>query len=291
MPNDKIYLNLASRVMKSAGKGKSPILPVPEGAVRIAYGTKCHENIDIYYPQNAENADIIFAIHGGGWMEGDTTMLAPQCLEAAEHGYIAVSFDYEKITDGALCSDMLNQITNALTTLKKELSAIGNEKQRVVIAGHSAGPQLALCYAYSRADECPYEIAFVVSNSAPSDFLHKSSGKKPDIEKGTNIVLTSLTGKAVTKKTLVRENVKQAVKSVNAISLVTKNSPPTLIVHGDKDSMISLDCSVLLHKKLCESGVDTTLVIYKGADHFLKNNPEGVRARAEAFRELEKKYL
>jgi dipeptidyl aminopeptidase/acylaminoacyl peptidase len=45
------------------------------------------------------------------------------------------------------------------------------------------------------------------------------------------------------------------------------DDPPTLIIHGNKDSLVPLQQSELMIDKLKKAGVDINLVIKKGAGH------------------------
>jgi dipeptidyl aminopeptidase/acylaminoacyl peptidase len=48
---------------------------------------------------------------------------------------------------------------------------------------------------------------------------------------------------------------------------VTADDPPTLILHGDADTLVPVQQSELVGEKLKKAGVETTLVIKKGARH------------------------
>jgi dipeptidyl aminopeptidase/acylaminoacyl peptidase len=49
--------------------------------------------------------------------------------------------------------------------------------------------------------------------------------------------------------------------------LVNKNTPPCLILHGTEDSQVPLSQSEKLYERLQIEGVDSDLVILKGAEH------------------------
>jgi dipeptidyl aminopeptidase/acylaminoacyl peptidase len=48
---------------------------------------------------------------------------------------------------------------------------------------------------------------------------------------------------------------------------VTKDSPPTLIIHGDADKLVPIQQSELIMAKFKEAGVPAELVVKKGAVH------------------------
>lgn len=52
-----------------------------------------------------------------------------------------------------------------------------------------------------------------------------------------------------------------------ASKLVTKNTPPTVLVHGTGDMMIPLEISRKLYGKLKKEGIDTVLLEEEGANH------------------------
>src|SRR5271157_5912097 len=51
------------------------------------------------------------------------------------------------------------------------------------------------------------------------------------------------------------------------VIFVTADDPPTLIIHGDADTLVPLQQSALVAEKLKKAGVETTLVVKKGAGH------------------------
>jgi dipeptidyl aminopeptidase/acylaminoacyl peptidase len=48
---------------------------------------------------------------------------------------------------------------------------------------------------------------------------------------------------------------------------VTSDDPPTLIIHGDSDSLVPLQQSQIFTEKLRKTGVATKVVVRKGAGH------------------------
>jgi dipeptidyl aminopeptidase/acylaminoacyl peptidase len=64
----------------------------------------------------------------------------------------------------------------------------------------------------------------------------------------------------------LQEN-KEKVKSANPITYITKDDPPFLIMHGDKDRRVPYNQSVLLFEALRKSNVEATMFKIKGAGH------------------------
>jgi acetyl esterase/lipase len=64
----------------------------------------------------------------------------------------------------------------------------------------------------------------------------------------------------------VQEN-KEKAERANPIAYVSKDDPPFLILHGDKDPTVPFNQSELLADALRKAGVDVTLCPVKGAGH------------------------
>ena len=64
----------------------------------------------------------------------------------------------------------------------------------------------------------------------------------------------------------VQEN-KEKAERANPITYVSKDDPPFLIMHGDKDPMVPFSQSELLEEALRKAGVDVTFRPVNGAGH------------------------
>lgn len=60
---------------------------------------------------------------------------------------------------------------------------------------------------------------------------------------------------------------KELLKQVSPITYVTKESPPTFLIHGDKDLVVPLQQSEVIVAKLREVGVPVELVVIKDGGH------------------------
>ena len=56
-------------------------------------------------------------------------------------------------------------------------------------------------------------------------------------------------------------------KLVNPTTHVHPGSPPTLLIQGDKDILVSLDTTNAFYKELIESGVPAINVVFPWTDH------------------------
>jgi len=133
--------------VEEAGMGKRQKFDLPAGAVLksdIAYGNDEDQRMDAYIPANAQNAPVIFMVHGGGWKRGDKAMnrvVENKVKRWLPKGIIFVSTNYRMVPK----ADPLvqaNDIALALAKAQSLAPSWGGDSKRFVIMGHSAGAHL-----------------------------------------------------------------------------------------------------------------------------------------------------
>ena len=63
------------------------------------------------------------------------------------------------------------------------------------------------------------------------------------------------------------EQRRKLLQRASPISHITRNSPPTLLIHGDKDNVVPLQQSEVFAEKLKAAGVPVKLVVHKDGGH------------------------
>ena len=63
------------------------------------------------------------------------------------------------------------------------------------------------------------------------------------------------------------KRLEEIARQISPVSHVSPDDPPTLIIHGDQDRLVPLQQSELIVEKLKKAGVETNLVVKKGAGH------------------------
>lgn len=127
------------------------LLPVAAAAkpLSVAYGDDPVQVMDVYIPANANNAPIIFMVHGGGWARGDKSARGVVDHKAAHwlpKGYLFISANYRMIPQ----ADPLQQvqdIARALNTVQRRAADWGGDADKLVLMGHSAGAHLVALVA------------------------------------------------------------------------------------------------------------------------------------------------
>lgn len=110
----------------------------------VAYGRDEAQTMDVYLPQGAKNAPVIFMVHGGGWRNGDKQMASVVNNKLARwtpRGFIFISVNYRMLPD----ADPLTQaddVARALTAAQTQAAEWGGDPNRFILMGHSAGAHL-----------------------------------------------------------------------------------------------------------------------------------------------------
>lgn len=107
------------------------------------YGSGPDSVLDLYRPPNAEEAlPTVVWIHGGGWVGGSKEELAGWFALIADHGYAVVAPRYT-LAPKAHYPGPQRQLMEVLAHLRRDAERLGVDPARIVLAGDSAGAQIA----------------------------------------------------------------------------------------------------------------------------------------------------
>jgi pectinesterase len=100
--------------------------------------------LDLYLPAAATTVPrpaIVF-VHGGGWRAGVRANFAPMAIRMAERGYAAATISY-RLAGEAPYPAAIHDAKAAVRWVRTHAGAYGIDGDRIVIAGGSAGGQIA----------------------------------------------------------------------------------------------------------------------------------------------------
>lgn len=141
-------------VAPAPGTDGPMILPAGARVVRdVAYGSDRQERFDVYIPANANNAPVIFMVHGGAWFLGDKTernVVANKVARWLPRGFIVVSTNY-RMLPGAAPVEQARDVARALAAAQDKAASWGGDRSRFILMGHSAGAHLVALLASSPA--------------------------------------------------------------------------------------------------------------------------------------------
>lgn len=125
---------------------------LPAGVERlenIAYGSDPAEAFDVYLPPNAQNAPVIFMVHGGAWAIGDKAtgrVVEAKVARWVSRGFIFISANY-RMLPSAPPDVQLRDVALAVATAQRKAGEWGGDAQRFILMGHSAGAHLVALLA------------------------------------------------------------------------------------------------------------------------------------------------
>jgi acetyl esterase/lipase len=237
----------------------------------IEYVPGGHERqkLDLYLPRQADPngpRPLLVWIHGGAWQAGSKDR--PQALRFVARGYAVASINY-RLSQHARFPAQIEDCKAALRWLRANAGPHGYDPNRIGVWGASAGGHLVALLG-TTGDVKEFDVgpnAGVTSRVqavcdffGPTDFSKMSSFPSTMKHDAPNSPESRLIGGPI------QEN-PDKVQRANPITYVTKDDPPFLIVHGDKDPLVPHNQSEILYDALKKAGVETTLYTVQGGGH------------------------
>lgn len=198
--------------------------------------------LDAYYPNAAppvgDRFPAIIVIHGGGWYRGDKgSYFTAHNRHLASLGFAVFDIQYRfTSTDAAIWPAQLEDVRSAIRWVKANADLYGVDAERVALFGRSAGGQIALRAAYdARGEHVDTSVAAVVSAYAPIDLRYTAW----DYDER---VIKLLGGRG--------EDVPERYDDASPMDFARNNLPPTLLMHGYMDTLVTPLHAEMLHNKL-----------------------------------------
>jgi len=222
--------------------------------------------LDLYRPQKASSpSPVILWIHAGGWSHGRKEQRSP-ALSFLSDGYAVASIEL-RLSGEAPFPAQIEDCKAAVRWLRANAAKYNLDPDRIGAWGHSGGGHLSALLGTSggvqelegSGDNMSYSsrVQAVCDVSGPSDLLRlyydASDGSNGKRTKATSYIDALLGGPADQNKT--------KAMAASPITYVSKDDPPFLIIHGEKDFGVPASQGELLAAALKAAGVETTLEI------------------------------
>ncbi len=213
--------------------------------------------LDLYQPPSSPRpAPCVIVIHGGSWRSGDSKQLAPLNTYLAARGYIVAAINY-RLAPRWRFPAARDDVIAALNFLKAHADSLHLDPQRFVLIGRSAGGELALLVAFTLHDP---SIRGVVSFYGPTDMYWSwTHPGNPLVIDAHDIFKACLGGSP--------EAVPANYDAASPIRFVEAATPPTLLIHGGRDELVSPRQSERLAERLAEAGVPHFVLKLPWATH------------------------
>lgn len=228
--------------------------------------------LDFYPAVDRTNAPCVIVVHGGGWNGGARTEFPSFNHWLARSGYAVAAIDY-RLAPKFPWPAQREDITAAIAFLETHAAELRIDASRLVLFGRSAGGHLAEATAYARRDPA---IRGVVAFYSPAD-VHFAweFARDDDVLKSPQLLKDFLGGTPQTARA--------AYDEASPIRLVDRTTPPTLLVHGQLDTLVWHRQSERLDQKLTEAGVRHAFVSLPWATHAFEYNLHGPGGQLATF--------
>lgn len=229
-------------VFRFANRGLAP------ADLTVPFANDVGLSMDIYKPlaANGTSVPVVVFFYGGSWQRGKREQYRFVGQRLARNGVLAVIADY-RTYPRAMFPGFMDDAARAVRRVHDDAKAWGGDPDRIFVAGHSAGAQIAALLAtdprYLQAHGLePGQLAGVIGLSGPYDF---------DITGDLVEVFGS----------------PSAWPLAQAVNFVDGNEPPFLLLHGTGDGVVEYADSVQLAQRLRRHGVTATLKLLPDAGH------------------------
>jgi acetyl esterase/lipase len=246
------------------------------------YGTAL--TMDVFTPaKDAAGIGVILVISGGFFSSHDAIVPA-YVRPLTDRGYTVfavVHGSQPRFTVPEIIQDM----NRAVRFIRHHSKEYGIDPARIGVCGASAGGHLSLMLgtagdagntnARDPVDRESSRVQAVACFFPPTDFLNygKPGNRKihptdhdppyraafdyrePDQKSRLWTPITDAT------------RLEEIARQISPVYHVTPDDPPTLIIHGDQDRLVPLQQSEIIVEKLKKAGVETRIIVKKGAGH------------------------
>ncbi|NWJ94323.1 MAG: alpha/beta hydrolase [Chloroflexi bacterium] len=224
----------------------------------IVYRTVDNQKLtlDIYEPTLGKAGALrptLVVVHGGGWQIGDKSELPALNYYLAARGWTVFSLNYRLLPQYPF-PYATEDVQCALAYINQNSKNYGVDTGRMTILGRSAGATMALTTAYmpspiGSAATCGVMPAL---RGVVSYYGETNMATWYDHGGGNSLTIPYLGGTPSQQP----ENYRLA----SPLTYVNRTLPPTLLIHGDKDSIVNIEQSLILIPRLKENGNQVALI-------------------------------
>jgi len=262
--------------------GKAPKLPAGVKVLaEVAYAKVGDTSLpmEIYVPTESKgNLPVVVYIPGGAWRNLRTRDSLPNSITVAAlaaHGYALVNIGHRLAQDvgaqkAAHFPAQIFDCKAAIRFVRANAAKYNFDADHIGVWGGSSGGHLAALLGTSGSvkelegdvgDNLTFSsrVQCVADFSGPTDLVKLDAFCSHNYAPGRSPPVMLLGGPMAEHKDM-------AIKA-NPITFVTKDAPPFLITHGDKDPAVPINQSELLVDALKKVGVEVTFEVVKGGGH------------------------
>lgn len=224
--------------------------------------------MDIYVPKTPTPPPVVVWIFGGSWKFGSKAYHV-NLRDLTRSGIAVAAIEY-RLSGTAIYPAQLQDCQAAVDWLRAHGAEMGIDPKRIGISGESSGGHLA---ALLGTVEGKAKIQAVCALYPPTDLV--TLGAKYENPKKFSNIDRLLGGRVSGRIPLA--------KAASPVEHVSSNSPPFLLIHGAKDTLVPLEQSQKVDEKLKRVGVESRLIVVPEKGHWFLLNPAQLDEVARFF--------
>lgn len=180
---------------------------------------------DVYARDGARGAPLLVQIYAGAWQRGRPGDAEAFARYFAAPGYVVAAIDYRHAPAAQWPAQIDDVGGGAVAWLRRHALEIGADAAHTVLIGRSAGAQLALVAAHR--DGAP-AVAGAISFYGPVYPADRWREPPPPDPLDVRAVLETYLGGTP-------DQVPDRYAAASPVTYVSRQSPPTLLVYGQRD--------------------------------------------------------
>jgi len=238
----------------------------------VVYGHKAGMALtfDVLRPANAHGGAVLYMV-SGGWVSRWTP---PQRLaDRTFSGLLDEGLTVIAVRHGSAprfkVPEAEADVRRALRYIRLHAGDLGVDADRLGVFGGSAGGHLSLMLGLGSdegesdsTDEVlrtPARVAAVVAYYPPVD-------------------IRPITG--ANERFPALDFPQEQAAAISPILFVTPDDPPTLLIHGDADTLVPISASEIMYAALQAESIESEFITIEGGDHGFRNQEHRARAQA-----------
>jgi dipeptidyl aminopeptidase/acylaminoacyl peptidase len=273
----------------------------------VIYGRKhgLALTMDVFTPKKANGAAIIMVM-SGGWFSAHDWITPAEVEVFLKRGYTVFAVVHGSQPKFAI-PEMLEDLHRAVRHIRYHARGYRIDPGRIGINGGSAGGHLALMQgtagragdpkAKDPVERASSRVQAVACFFPPTDFLNYGAAGQEALGRGplagykAPFDFTELDRKTGSYRLITDEGRRREIgRKISPVNHVTKESAPTLIIHGDTDKRVPIQQARVMVDRLKAAGVPARLVVKRGAGHGWKGLEKDMTILADWFdRHLQEK--
>lgn len=246
--------------------------------------------LDLYYPAkgSAERVPVVVFTHGGGWAAGNRYKAASGSFaivfqDLLNSGFAVAPVTYRLAKKGSdvTMRDCVIDCKDAIRYLAKNSKTLGIDPTRIGVMGDSAGGHIAQMLLLAQPEQLPgdstlsetaYQMKAGVSWYGPCDFEDVELFNHDDRPDFKDRFAARILGSASEPKDKL-----ERYREVSPINYLGTNSPPLLMIQGDKDTTIPVKHAYRMKKKAESLKSPVEIMIIKNSGHNWRKVGEDIK--------------